>query len=160
MAAHAPEDVFLLIERDALLPIPVPAWAMGSAISVTQQGASGGSTATTTAIATGENLRPPAPVDLKAVLDSFGNLVLGWIRRSRTFAWIDDVDAPLGESKEIYEVNVEGTSGAAEYSTNSAGLTIASGELGALGSGPATISVRQIGDWAASRPSTTVFSLP
>ena len=70
------------------------------------------------------------------------------------------MDAPLGEAAERYEIVVLGVSGAFECEATSAAVTILSAELAALGSGPATITIRQIGDWAGSRPAGTVINLP
>lgn len=55
---------------------------------------------------------------------------------------------------------IEGMAGAIKLQANSSSLTIASSELAALGSGSAAIAVRQIGDWAGSRPAVTTINLP
>jgi hypothetical protein len=70
------------------------------------------------------------------------------------------VDAPLGEAAELYEVVIQGISGAIDREAGSPVLTIPNAELSALGPGPAVISVRQIGDWAGSRPVETIMNLP
>lgn len=57
--------------------------------------------------ATGENLRPLAPVHLAGRRDGAGNLHVRWIRRARTGGdWIDHADVPLGEERELYEVEI------------------------------------------------------
>lgn len=161
MTLHAPGDPFILVERDALQPISLPAWTRGSILSATQQGISGGVTAVASAFVSGDCVRPYAPVNLHGAIDGAGDLQLGWTRRSRQgLAWVDDVDVPLGEAAELYEVVVQGVSGAIARKTSSPTLTIPNAELAALGSGPATITVRQIGDWAGSRPAEIATNLP
>ncbi|MDA0307506.1 MAG: glycoside hydrolase TIM-barrel-like domain-containing protein [Proteobacteria bacterium] len=55
----------------------------------------------------GNNLKPFAPVHVKGVRDSSGNLTISWIRRSRADGeWRDGVGIPLGEESEIYEVDI------------------------------------------------------
>lgn len=56
---------------------------------------------------TGENLRPLSPVHLGGRRDGAGNLHLAWIRRARTGGdWIDYTDVPLGEERELYELEI------------------------------------------------------
>jgi hypothetical protein len=58
----------------------------------------------------------------------------------------------VGEEREEYLVTIHGASGSAELSTDSPSVTISAADISNLGSGPAVIQVRQIGDWGASRP--------
>ena len=160
MALHAPGDQFVLIERDALQPVFLPAWTKGSVLTVTQRGISGGVTAIASATVSGESVRPFTPVNLRAAVDGTGNLHISWTRRSRRgLAWIDDVDAPLGEQTELYDVVVDGATGSIERQAITNCLTIASAECMTLGPGPATIAVRQIGDWAGSHAAETIITL-
>jgi hypothetical protein len=56
---------------------------------------------------TGASLKPYAPVHLKGTRDSSNNLTISWIRRTRYGGeWRDNVDVPLGEVNESYEVNI------------------------------------------------------
>ncbi len=56
---------------------------------------------------TGVGLKPYAPVHVKGVRDSSGNLTIQWKRRSRTeINWRDLVDAPLNEDSELYEIDI------------------------------------------------------
>jgi hypothetical protein len=56
---------------------------------------------------TGRNLKPFAPVHIKANRDAGGDVTLSWVRRSRIDAeWRDLVDIPLGEESERYEVDI------------------------------------------------------
>ncbi len=60
----------------------------------------------------GAGLKPLSPVHLRAARVS-GAIVISWIRRTRTGgdAWAQ-VDVPLGEEREAYEVDVLGPGGA------------------------------------------------
>jgi hypothetical protein len=108
----------------------------------------------------GEMLRPPSPVGLVARRQANGDLPIHWIRRSRTgFAWIDGVDAPLGESSEQYRVSVTGTDLNLELETTEPFLTIMNSDVVSLGPGDAVIEVRQIGDFAASHPARSTITL-
>jgi hypothetical protein len=79
--------------------------------------------------------------------------MLGWTRRDRLgWSWVDEVDAPLSERAERYSISIEGAGGSIERECASPELVIGGTELAALAAGPATIRIRQIGDWAASAP--------
>jgi hypothetical protein len=107
----------------------------------------------------GENLRPPAPVDLAAELQPGGDLALSWTRRSRQgFAWLDGIDAPLGEANEQYRVGIAGASAALQLPATQPSLSIVAAELATLG-GVLTIEVRQIGDAGISRPAQLTVTL-
>ena len=71
---------------------------------------------------------------------------LGW-------AWIDDVDAPLGCSSEHYNVQLQGSLSFLELETDSANAKFAAADLAPLGS-DLTLNVTQIGDFAISRTAT------
>jgi hypothetical protein len=56
-------------------------------------------------VPTGASVLPPAPVHLCWQEGSDGGGELRWIRRSRAgAAWVDGVDAPLAEERELYAV--------------------------------------------------------
>jgi hypothetical protein len=52
-------------------------------------------------------LRPFSPVSIAGARDGSGNLTITWIRRTRTNGqWQDNVDVPIGEAFEAYEVDI------------------------------------------------------
>jgi hypothetical protein len=54
------------------------------------------------------NLKPFAPVHLKAARDENGNITISWIRRSRTGnSWRDYSDIQVGEEQEQYQVEIK-----------------------------------------------------
>ncbi len=68
--------------------------------------------------------------------------------------WLDEIDASLGESAEQYRVTVNSGAGRVEASSAMPQIVISAADLVGAGTGAATVDVRQIGDFAASRPAT------
>ncbi len=105
---HRVGEPFVLLDSANLLPVDPGIEALGSTWLVRAEGPGDG--ADTPAIATmvaGRALLPLAPTQLR-VDSSGGDIRADWVRRSRTgFAWIDFVDAPLGEARDAYRVTVE-----------------------------------------------------
>ena len=108
----------------------------------------------------GEALRPPSPVALVAKLQPSGDLAVRWVRRSRLgFAWIDGVDAPLGEATERYLVSVHGALGSIELEAEQTATIVTATALASVGAGPASVQVRQVGDRALSRPGQLLIDI-
>lgn len=64
-------------------------------------------TASQTVTYQGLNLKPYAPVHIKGERDGSGNLVISWVRRARINGeWRDNVDVPIGEAFEQYEIDI------------------------------------------------------
>jgi hypothetical protein len=151
---HVAGEPFCLIQPGSLQSLAMPGWSIGAVVDAEAAGAA------TSATFGGESLRPPSPVNLTAIIQRDGDLLLNWVRRSRTgFAWVDGIDAPLGEAREQYQVDLTGSAGTIEFIVDQPSLTVAAADLESLGSGPATIVVRQIGDLAASRPAQLSITL-
>jgi hypothetical protein len=144
---HAANESFCLIQSGAMQAVTMPGWSIGSIVAADANGASA------SVAFSAEGLRPPSPVNVQAERQPDGSLLLTWIRRSRLgFAWVDEIDAPLGEAREQYRVDIVGSAGSIERIVDEPAVTIAAADIGALGFGAASIEVRQIGDMAASRP--------
>jgi hypothetical protein len=159
MSGHSVGEAFVLIERDALRGVALPTWAIGGDVSASALNLSGTSSAASVVLS-GESLRPLAPVDLQTASDAGGNLAITWTRRSRSgFAWIDGIDAPLGEASEAYRVTINGPAGTLDLPTSQPALNVSAADMAALGSGAATIQVRQIGEVAASRPAEITLTI-
>jgi hypothetical protein len=153
--SHQSGEPFCLLTLDSLQRIELPSWSIGSAVTV-----SSAAGALATSIVNAEALRPPPPIDLVAAPQQGGGFAIGWTRRSRTgWSWTDEVDAPLGETREQYRITVTGTAGTVELETDQPNITVTADDLAAAGLGPATIEVRQVGDWAASRPAQIAITL-
>jgi hypothetical protein len=99
-------------------------------------------------------------VDVSAELQSSGALQLNWVRRSRAgLAWIDQIDAPLGESSERYSVVITGSGAAIERTSVEPNLTVEADVVVSIGAGEAIVEVRQIGDFGMSRPAQITINL-
>lgn len=62
------------------------------------------------------------------------------------------MDAPLGESMELYRVTILGSREMVELQATEPGLQVTAADLDRAGHGSAIVEVRQIGDAAVSRP--------
>lgn len=157
IGGHQSNEAFALLGDGRTVTLRLPQWVKGA--TATAAPASGSGEAVS-ALAGGEALRPLAPVHLAGAFDGSGSLSLSWIRRSRKgWAWLDEVDVPLGEAGEHYRVSVIGSAGVVEATCLVSQITLSAAELAALGPGPAVVEVRQIGDFAASRPASISFIL-
>ncbi|HVM38093.1 MAG TPA: phage tail protein [Sphingomicrobium sp.] len=158
MGGHAAGEKFALLLPGTLQPIRLPQAMRGALIEVRAAGAGGAPD--DARLAAAEAVRPLSPVHLAAASDGAGGIVVRWVRRSRTgWGWVDEVDVPLGEAREMYRVTIEGSAGRIETETQASVLTLGPGEVTSIGPGGATVSVRQIGDFAASRPALLSINL-
>lgn len=93
----------------------------------------------------GASVLPSAPVRLRVEPAADGSAVLRWVRRSRAgWRWVDGADAPLGEEREGWEVQLLFADGSERVATTDAALLELSVAERARG---LTASVRQRGDW-------------
>lgn len=112
-------------------------------------------------MATGEAVRPPAPVHLRSELLAGGGLRLSWVRRSRAgWSWLDGGDAPLGEEVETYALRLSGVGFDRTVTVASAQYDYSPAEQAADGGGPLEVSVRQLGTYATSRASALTVDRP
>lgn len=154
-ADHLAGETFCLLDNSSVRSISMPAWARGTVVTATDRHGS------TESLAFGaESIRPLRPDKLTSAIDAAGNFDISWSRRSRAgFAWLDEVDAPLGETREQYRVTITGAGGSLELSCEEPSIVVAASDLASIGEGSATIEVRQLGDWAASRPAQGTINL-
>jgi hypothetical protein len=84
IGSHAIGERFVLLDRATLLPLALPAAAVGGGALVTALGPGdmGGAVAATVTVG-GLALRPPAPVHPTAMRLADGTLRFAWVRRSR-----------------------------------------------------------------------------
>lgn len=156
--AHASGEPFAMIDRDGLRPVSFPTWTAGAQAAASTINLSG-TTSETAATVSAEALRPPTPVRLRAAVNG-GEVKLSWSRRSRSgFAWNDGMDAPLGETRELYRVTINGPTGSRQVDAAVSEATIATADLADVGMGEVSVEVRQVGDWAISRPATATITL-
>lgn len=104
----------------------------------------------------GLTLRPLAPVHAQAIRTIDGGAELRWVRRARgAWRWLDDVDVPLNESAELWEISF----GAADNSlkiwqTASSTLVISAALFTELRSSATeqVFAIRQVGRQSRSLP--------
>jgi hypothetical protein len=153
---HAVDEVFCVIERGAVQPLPMPSWSVGALVTASAQNSPAAST-----IISAETQRPPAPVNLAATIQPTGDLFVSWTRRSRAgWAWIDEIDAPLAERVEQYRIAITGSAGSADLISDQQTLLVPAATVAGLGTGLAAIEVRQVGDLSASRSAQLSINLP
>jgi hypothetical protein len=154
-SGHGAGEVFCLIKAASLQSVTLPGWSIGATVTAMITGGNAAS------ISFGaEGLRPPSPINLAAERQSGGDFAISWTRRSRQgFAWVDGTDAPLGEAREQYSVTISGSQSTIELSSDQCSLVVPGTTVASVGTGPASIEVRQIGDFAASHPAQLVINL-
>jgi hypothetical protein len=153
--AHRIDEIFCLLIRDTLQAIDLPDYARGAMVSASATGSEAFEL-----VYGAESLRPPAPVRLSATGQSNGDLAIAWVRRSRRgWSWCDEVDAPLGERSELYDVLLTGPIDSIEFSSSIPSLIAPAAAVARLGAGQLSIKVRQVGDFGRSRPAQLNISL-
>ncbi|WP_370033664.1 GTA baseplate fiber-binding domain-containing protein [Qipengyuania mesophila] len=154
LAGHAPGTaVTLLDERLLALPSDL-ALAQGDRLAAI--GLAEDEPVTAILEDAGRSRRPPFPVHPRSAIDAQGALTLGWTRRARGgWAWLDEVDQPLVEQVEAYEVGLGAPDTPAALWTVSAPCLVLSAaevtNLSALHPGE-PLWVRQKGSFAKSAP--------
>jgi hypothetical protein len=153
MGLHSAGDRFVMLDRSRLQRVGVSASQKGALIRVTPAGLADGAAETEQALITGEAMRPPCPVRLRAALDAAGNLHCEWVRRSsQGWSWLDNVETPLGCSRELYRTTLTGPAAMTQVETAEPELEVPADQLAPLGAGEIKIAVEQVGDLAVSRP--------
>ncbi|MGI8942624.1 MAG: phage tail baseplate protein [Qipengyuania sp.] len=104
----------------------------------------------------GASLKPLTPVHPRATFDADGSLNLSWTRRARgSWAWQDEVDVPLVEQQELYQIGIGSVSAPfAQWMAASPNLQIDGATLANLAAAHpgANFWVRQVGSHARSNP--------
>ena len=155
-STHVAGELFCLLDFSALRALALPVWMRGTTLS-----ASDSEGANTSLAFKGQFTLPLSPVDLSGTVNEAGDLALVWIRRSRCgFAWVDEIDAPIGEGVEQYRVTITIGAASLDLAASQESLVIPASALTTLGSGSATVEVRQLGDWGASLPAQINIDLP
>ncbi|MGN6277181.1 MAG: phage tail protein [Sphingomonas sp.] len=157
IGTQAVGDRFVLIAPDQVAMATLPISAIGSTIRVIASGVGDvAGPAMSDAGVTGLSVLPPSPVHLNAELPPNGDVALSWIRRSRAgWQWIDGVDAPLSEEREAYRVVLVGSDGSSRtLDVDTQGMILAAADRG---TGELTVTVRQIGLYGESAPTSLIL---
>lgn len=113
VAAHGPDEPFILLEAERLRAIDLPVTAIGARLRLIGQGIGDAAPVEVERTLFGEAVRPPAPTGLRAERAGDGTIRFSWTRRSRTgWGWPDGADAPLGEEIERYRLEIVPATGA------------------------------------------------
>lgn len=163
IADHAADAPFLLLDPDTLAALSVPTGANSIDVMAKGVGDADGVIASLSTI--GAALRPLSPVHLRLASLPDGGVALQWTRRSREgWRWPDGIDVPVAEEAELYRIEI-----VAPPLAESIGATLAqphyhlsAGQLAdmrAAGATSLTLSVRQIGRFAPSDPTTKAFPI-
>jgi hypothetical protein len=155
IANHAAGEAFVLLD-DALAVLDGSAAAHSPATRVKAIGAADEGPASADILCRGLTQKPLFPVHPRAVRLADGSLQLTWVRRARAaWLWRDQVDTPLHEQSEAYEVLLGSEAEALSiWVTSAPELTIPAAtvsELMAAHPGQPLI-VRQRGSYASSAP--------
>jgi hypothetical protein len=152
--AHVAGERFALVQPEALATIEAPAAALGTTARLIGLGVGDAPEGVEAqASVTGEALRPPSPVHLRAERLAGGDLAIRWVRRSRSgWLWSDGGDAPLGEETERYRLRLQGEGFVREVETEVPSWTYLAAAQAADGAAAFDIQVAQLGTFAASRP--------
>ena len=150
--AHVDGETFCLLQPASLQKVTLGSANIGAEIEAVV------GDATIDVAFKGEALRPLTPVNLSSMRQAGGDVLLRWTRRSRGgLAWIDGVDAPLGEAREQYRVVATSSARSIELSATEPRMLIEAATIAALGPGPISVSIQQVGDYAISRPTQIIL---
>lgn len=136
--------------------------ALGGSIAVSATGpGDGGIAVTRTATIVGRNVRPPAPIGLRACRMGDGTIRIAWTRRSRAgWAWLDGADIPLGEDDERYRLSLtsDGTTRIVETASATFDYAAADQTAGlSAGTSALAVSIAQLGRFGTSDPAATAM---
>jgi len=160
IGGHGPSERFVLLDPATLAGWTLPASAIGARVMVAASGIGDETPAPAATLFEARALRPPAPIALRATRLANGDVTLAWTRRSRAgWAWLDGIDAPLGEESELYRGSIARDGGAPLILSAAAPtLTIPGDSLAGLsGTGPASATVAQIGAAGPSLPGASII---
>jgi hypothetical protein len=154
-AGHVPGEPFVLIDPAALVLVEPPLSALGGEgrIVPSSIGDGDGGTPILRPV-TGEAVRPPSPVHLRADRLPSGDVAVRWVRRSRNgWTWLDGADTPLGEEREAYRLMLTTASSRRTVELGEAFyLYTAAQQLADGAAGPLNVEAVQLGTVASSRP--------
>jgi hypothetical protein len=157
---HSAGEAFALIEAESLAAVDVPLGALGGEARLLAAGLGdpGGVLAVRTV--SGEAMRPPSPVHLRAERRANGDLALTWVRRSRNgWVWLSGSDTPLGEETESYRLTLSGEGFERSVTVPAPAYVYTTAEQSADGlAGPLSLEIVQLGTSAPSRPANHVTS--
>lgn len=157
-SCHQPGETFVLLD-ERLIALDPMVLGDSSAASVVASGLGDVSPAVSPVTGAGITRRPLSPVHAKLLQENDGRAVLSWVRRARgAWLWLEEVDAPLNEPVELWEVQLRDESGTLRvWQSDTSTLQFSAQEWGAVPLS-AYLEIRQIGKFARSHPLTMPVS--
>lgn len=152
---HGADEVFVLLD-DNLTALDTAAIGTAANFDIVALGHADPQPVRSPVSSEGATLRPLSPVRARMSENVDGGLSIAWTRRARgAWSWPDEVEIPLMESREGYEVRfIDADVVAIVWEVPEAHLDIDAATATSLRAkpGPATFEIRQIGDHARSLP--------
>jgi hypothetical protein len=155
---HAPGEPFALIEADSLAVVEAPLGSLGGEARLMASGFGDPDGVLAVRTVTGEAMRPPSPVHLRAQRLANGDWALTWVRRSRSgWVWLSGSDTALGEESESYRLTLAGEGFERSVTIAAPAYLYTTAEQAADGlTGALAVEVVQLGTSAPSRPESLV----
>ncbi|HEX8512763.1 MAG TPA: phage tail protein [Allosphingosinicella sp.] len=155
---HSPGEPFVLIESESLAVVEAPLASLEGEVRLLAHGLGDPDGVLAARTVTGEAMRPPAPVHLRADRLANGDLSLTWVRRSRSgWVWLSGSDTPLGEESERYRVTLSGGGSSTSVTVAAPDFVYSAADQAADGlTGPLIVEVVQLGASAPSRPASLI----
>ncbi|HEX8573364.1 MAG TPA: phage tail protein [Allosphingosinicella sp.] len=159
-AVHEAGEPFALIEAGSLAAVDAPLGSLGGEARLVATGLGDPEGLTAARPVSGEALRPPSPVHLRAERLPNGDIELSWVRRSRDgWVWLSGSDTPLGEESEGYSLTLAGSGFERVATVAEPFHRYTAAEQAADGAaGPIAVEIVQLGTSAPSRPASLVIS--
>lgn len=154
-ADHAPGEAFALLDDNL---VAVESTIIGDTVNndIVAIGRGDANPVVGSIGSAGLTLRPLAPVHGRALLRPDGGVSLTWVRRGRgAWAWLDEVDTPLNEAAERWEIGFgSAQSPITLWQTDAPALDIGVAMLSGLRASPTehVFVIRQIGRQSRSLP--------
>ncbi|WP_276591671.1 phage tail protein [Sphingomicrobium nitratireducens] len=151
MASHSIGEPFAMVEPGRVVTLALPIERVGSTMTLRPEGLADEDAIPVEMIFAGERWKPPRPANLEASWKADGSLAVNWTPRSRQgWAWIDGLDAGIGESSWSYEVIISSEAGVATVSTFEASVVIDPALLPPTSASNSTVSVCFVGEQGRS----------
>lgn len=158
---HVAGEQVLVLDEDALLPVRVTAGT--ASVAALAKGVGDPHAVSASIMVSGTAIRPLAPAHLRCARELPGHLTIRWTRRSREgWQWVDAVDAPLSEERELYRATLSAGEMQVDFETQVPMLVIPDALLAEFtvpGAEHLTVSVVQIGRFGISATCSTAFPL-
>lgn len=150
---HQPGEDFALIEAVTAGPVTLPpGFGIGGQVRLLASGVGDPAPVEARAAVSGEALRPPSPVHLRARAAANGDVTISWVRRSRLgWTWSSGGDTPLGEEREAYRVTLSGGDFSRSIDLAAGEYVYSAAQAAEDGPGPVAAEVVQLGTHGVSR---------